>query len=143
MHRSAFENYDRLFRNVNKTARKALRINSRYKVSCGFCNQEHQISRGCCSSGAARACVYVTVSGMRTVLRVCACLRTAMTPSPCRIRMCALQDPPKCRLFVFQYLAFSVAYRSMICPSCGMDFSFDIFRVTYDLSVGDLDVDGT
>jgi hypothetical protein len=66
---------------------------------------------------------------MRTVLRVCACLRTAMTPSPCRIRTCALQGLPKCRLFVFQYLSFSVAYQSMICPSCVMDLSFDIFRV--------------
>jgi len=27
--------------------------------------------------------------------------------------------------------------------SCGMDLSFDIFGVTCDLSVGDLDVDGT
>jgi len=90
-----------------------------------------------------RVCVYVTVSGMRTVLRVCACLRTTMTLSPCRVQMCALQDPPKCRLFVFQYVAFSVVYQSGDLTSSGMDLSFDIFRVTYDLSVGDLDVDGT
>jgi hypothetical protein len=57
--------------------------------------------------------------------------------------MYALQGLPKYRLFVFQYLAFSVAYQWMICPVAEWILSMDIVRVTYDLSVGDLDVDKT
>ena len=72
--------------------------------------------------------VYVTVSGMRTVLRVCvcvcACLRTTMTLSPCRIRMCALQGLPKCRLLVSCIqCGLSVGDYLAI---CGMDLSFDV-----------------
>jgi hypothetical protein len=76
------------------------------RVSYGLCNQEHPPGRlqEECSSCELKCDLCVTVLDMRTVLRVCACLRTAMMLSPCRIRMCALQGLPISRVFNFSIL---------------------------------------
>ena len=62
----------------------------------------------------------------------------------------ALQDSNVCTT---RPSKMSIIHLSVSCIQCGlsvgdlascrMDLSFDMFRVTYDLPVGDLDVDGT